>query len=36
LGEVTGFIDQVMQTGKMAEIQLQNERQMEKLKAAGL
>jgi hypothetical protein len=36
LGEVTGFVDQVLQTGKMAEIQLQNERQMEKLKAAGL
>lgn len=35
LGEVTGYVDQVMQTGKMAEIQLQNERRMEKLKAAG-
>lgn len=36
LGDVTGYIQTTMETGKMAQIQLEGERRMDKLKAVGL
>lgn len=36
LGELTGYIETTMQTGKMASMQLEQERKMTKLRAVGL
>ena len=36
LGDVTGYIQTTMETGKMAQIQLEGERRMDKLKSVGL
>lgn len=36
LGDVTGYIQTALETGKMAEIQLEQERRMTKLKSVGL
>lgn len=36
LDEVTGYIKTTMETGKLAAIQLESERRMDKIKAAGL
>lgn len=36
LGDLTGYIQTTMETGKMAQIQLETERRMTKLKSVGL
>ncbi len=36
LGELTGYIQTTMETGKMAEIQLETDRRMTKLRSVGL
>jgi hypothetical protein len=36
LGDVTGYIQTAFETGKLAQIQLEGERRMDKLKEAGL
>ena len=36
LGDLTGYVEQTMQTGKLASIQLEQERKMDKLKAHGI
>lgn len=36
LGDVTGYIQTAMETGKLAQIQLEGERRMDKIKEAGL
>src|SRR5512139_616813 len=36
LGDVTGYIENTLQTGKMASIQLEQEQRMTKLRSVGL
>lgn len=36
LDEITGYVKTTMETGKMAQIQLESERRMDKLKAVGI
>mgnify|MGYP001118389449 CR=1 FL=1 len=36
LGDLTGYIQTTMETGKMAQIQLETERRMTKLHSVGL
>lgn len=36
LGDLTGYIQTTMETGKMAQIQVESERRMTKLKSVGL
>jgi hypothetical protein len=36
LGELEGYIKQVVDTGKMAEIQLENERKLQLVRKAGI
>lgn len=36
MGDLTGYIQTTMETGKMAQIQLESERRMTKLKSVGL
>lgn len=36
LGDLTGYIQTTMETGKMAQIQLEQEQRMTKLRAVGL
>lgn len=36
LGDLTGYIQTTMETGKMAQIQLETERRMTQLKSVGL
>lgn len=36
LGDVTGYLQTTMETGKMAQIQVESERRMTRLKAVGL
>ena len=36
LGDLTGYIQTTMETGKMAQLQLESERRMTKLKSVGL
>lgn len=36
LGDLTGYIQTTMETGKMAQIQLESDRRMTKLKCVGL
>lgn len=36
LGDLTGYIQATMETGKMAQIQVESERRMTKLRAVGL
>lgn len=36
LGDLTGYIQTTMETGKMAQIQLESDRRMTKLKSVGL
>lgn len=36
LGELTGYLNMTMETGKLARIQLDSERRMEKLRSVGL
>lgn len=36
LGDLTGYIQTTLETGKMAQIQLESERRMTKLKSVGL
>ena len=36
LGDVTGYLQTTLETGKMAQIQVESERRMTRLKAVGL